>query len=265
MLRRGVITVVVMLAALVSSHAQQRTLPSRQQIDSMMEARLTPTTNNIFAVDSHTIHLGTVEAGATTTAKCTLRNTTPRKVAITRVESTCGCLGASVDSSVLDPNESTTLSIAFNSTGRGGDVKYDILVYSSEAERCPSLRLTVVATIKCGDSWSHLKKSMGALRISRREVVLDNITANKRRTERIAIANPTSGAVRLSARSTIEGLTFSTSPEVLQSGEEGDIVISYLAATPLTSPVETFIVVEGITATPAERIIRITLRPAERK
>lgn len=265
MLWRGVITVVLVLVALTSSHAQQRTLPTRQQIDSMMAARLTPTLNEVFAVESHTIDLGTIEAGATTSATCSLLNITAKRVAITRVESTCGCLRASVDKSVLAPDQSTTLSLALNSTGRGGDVKYDILVYSSEDDTRPSLRLRVVVTIESSDRWSHLKKSMGALRISRREVVLDNITPNKRRSERIAIANPTSGAVRLSAHSTTKGLTFSTTPEVLQGGEEGDIVISYLTATPLTDPVETFIVVEGIAATPAERMIRITLRPAERK
>jgi hypothetical protein len=67
--------------------------------------------------------------------------------------------------------------------------------------------------------------------------------------------------MRLSAHTTLEGLTLRTEPEVLQAGEEGDIVISYAPKSNDIAEVETIVIIEGCgTARPSERMIKITIK-----
>jgi hypothetical protein len=56
----------------------------------------------------------------------------------------------------------------------------------------------------------------------------------------------------------VDGLSLRCEPEVLQPGQEGDIVIWY--SGDLTTDLNTILVLEGVEASPVDRIIKVKLK-----
>ena len=82
------------------------------------------------------------------------------------------------------------------------------------------------------------------------------VTRSQRRIERIACANAGVVPLRLSALIKPEYVTLRTEPEVLQPGEEGDILVIVDAELIKTVGEQRFrVLVEGIKGTPSVRTI----------
>ena len=252
----GVIAIIVLMATEVC--AQQRTLLSRSALDSLVNPKLSAYAERLTPLEA-TIDLGEIEATDTKTIRFTLSNNSHEAITITEIRSTCSCLRVMTKPQQLAKGESLDVEATFNPSGGSNAFKHDILVYTT-LDRRPTQRLAIVGSIKSSEQWGHLRQHMGELRLSRKEVTLDNIGVGKLRTEHIACANTSSHALRIVAHSTIEGLSLRCEPELLGAGSEGEITISYLSDKELTHDITTMLIIEGIAGSPTERMIKIRLQ-----
>ena len=225
----------------------------------MLDAEVNPKLSSLaegkLCAEESVIDIGTIADMGSVERSFRLTNTSATTIIITEIRSTCSCLRIETRPQSVASGESIDIVTRFNPEGRSGAFKLNILVYTTLDTTLPTERLTLTGEVKCGDELSHLPIRMGELRLSRKSVTLDRSTLS----ERIAVANIGDSDVRLSARSTVEGLTFSTEPEVLMAGHEGDIIIGYTPQGAMQD-IETMVIVEGCSGRASERMIKITIK-----
>lgn len=255
-----IVSIMLLLAATMGVTAQQRTLPSREALDSLVNPSLSDIAARMIAIEPTTIDLGEVGDDAPINILFTIANTTTEPITITEIRTSCSCLKVTSGIEHLAAAESARLRAEFNPRGRNGEFLLRVLVYTSQDATRPAARLDIEGMVVASDIWGHLPESMGTLRLSRKSVTLDGVRKAITRTERIAIANSGTRDLRLTAQSTTPGITLRTEPEILAPGAEGDIVISYTPTEEVTTDMETMLVVEGCEARASERVIRITIK-----
>ena len=238
----------------LGASAQGRGFLSRAALDSLVNPSVSTKATGILECKESVVDVGTISDESVVDVRYLVRNTSNRSVVITQLRSSCGCLKVATSPTAIEPNGSVEVVANFDPKGRNSSFKYNILLYTELDNTYPSLRLTLVGEVESRDSWSHLPYRMGGLRLSRKEV-----TINSQGVERIACANSTDSPMRLSARETVAGLSLRTEPEIIAPNSEGDIVITYDPKTALSTDLRTMLIVEGVEATPTERMITITI------
>ena len=246
-----------MLLLTVEAKAQERRVLTREEIEERVNPTLSTVAQGAIIIEPSTRNMGEVAERDVVNTYFTLRNTQDERITVSQLRSACSCLKVVTPITAIEAGESVTLRVEFNPSGRSGAFLIPILLYTSIDENLPTARLTVEGSVVATEEWSHLPIAMGAIRLSRKSVVMDSQT----RSERIVVVNVGDGALRLSAQPTIEGITLHTEPSQLQPGEEGDMVITYAPSIWPTHDIETALVVEGCgEARPTERLIKITIK-----
>jgi hypothetical protein len=253
MWRHGIVMAVLICLPLVAM--AQRDYPTRQQLDSLVNPTKSKSAAGMLVAECAERNVGTIGAEEVLRLSYTLMNTTSQPITITEIRSSCSCLRVTTKPQVVKPKESVTIEAQLSTKGRSGEFRHNIFVYTHLDTSHPTERLSVRGTIENSDEWLHLPKQMGPLRVTRKEVIITGCGE-----ERIAVANTSTRPLRLSARSTIEGLSLHTEPEVIEAGKEGDIVICYTPTTLPQQRIETMLIIEGVEASPRERTIRITIK-----
>lgn len=262
MLRVGrYIAVLLALTVVQVATAQERRLVSRSELDSIVNPRPSQLAAGAIVAEPTTKNIGSISDMEEAVVYFTLRNTTNSAIEITELRSSCGCIEVSTPTTHIAPRDSIRLRAKFNAAGRSGSFSLPIHLYTTLDSHRPTLRLTLEGSVIRSDRWSHLPISMGSLRLSRREVTLDHLTVGATRSEIIVVANTGNEAVMPTATTTIEGLELRTSPERLDPGEEGEIVISYTPEQLPPFDIDTIVILEGgIDTRPTERMIKIKIR-----
>lgn len=251
---RAAYLVVAMLAFMpLSLWAQSRGFLSREALDSLVNPRSSAKGAGVLVASQTTIELGDIEGDELVYFSFELRNNTQRPITITEFRPSCGCIRVQTKAQSVEPSATLRVSASFNSTGRSSAFGYRVNIYTDLDSELPTEQIMVVGSVVCDDEWSHLPQRAGALRLSRKEVVL-----NRGGEERIAVANSGDMALTITARSTVEGLSLRCEPEVLQPNQEGDIVIGYRGN--IASDLNTILILEGVEASPTESMIRVTIK-----
>lgn len=248
------IAIVVLVASPIRAMAQREHL-TRQQLDSLINPAQSKSAQGALVATQRERNVGSIGAEEVLRVSFRLTNTTSEAITITEIRSSCSCLKVTTKPQVVAAKGALTIEAHLNTEGRNGEFRHNIFIYTHLDTNHPTERLSISGTIENNDEWLHLPKQMGALRLTRKEVTIVG-----RGEERIAIANTSTRALRLSATSTVAGLTLRTEPEVIEAGIEGDIVIGYNPSTAPQYDIETMLIVEGVEATPRERTIRITIK-----
>lgn len=250
-----------MVATAHSAEAQTRTSLSRAAIDSLVNPTLSTKAQGALRAECEVIDVGKCDDTTMHNIDFEIRNTSGKELTITALRASCSCLKVTTAPQRLAKDATLTLTTKLNTAGRNGEFNHNILVYTSEDELLPTLRLTIRGYVEQSDRWQHLPESAGTLRMSRRSVTLDNVEVGSRRHERIACANSGTCALRLHYQSTVRGLELRCEPEILEPGCEGNIIISY---TPQgEQPIDewrTALLIEGVDASPSERMIDVKIR-----
>jgi hypothetical protein len=63
----------------------------------------------------------------------------------------------------------------------------------------------------------------------------------------------------LSSRSTVDGLTLRTEPEIIAPNGDGEIIISYSPKQQAKMAIRTMLIIEGVGGSPSERMITVTI------
>ncbi len=89
---------------------------------------------------------GDVAEGTSVTHNFVVSNSGGDVLKITKVRAGCGCTAASPEKSELAPGESTTIRVAFNSTGREGRQEKYVFVNSNDP-KTPELKLKFTCNV----------------------------------------------------------------------------------------------------------------------
>lgn len=233
-------------------------LPTRKEIERAVNPALSVVAKRGVRAEKSSIDLGIVDKSDMLTIRFTLSNLTGNKVAITELRSSCSCLQIATKPCTLGANEKMEVVAKFNPAGRSGKLKLDILVYTSLDAKSPTERLTITGMMATADNNTHLPYAMGELRLSRKSVVFDAPKVGATRIERIVVANTSQRAIRLTAHSTVEGLSLRCEPATLKPGEEGTLIISYTPKKSLNN-IETLLILEGCSGRATDRSIKIMI------
>lgn len=161
------------------------------------------------------------------TYRYNVTNTGNEPLRILRMSTTCSCVSAICGSQVIRPGESSFISVRYDPKGHPGRFERRIFVYTREGDR-PSAILTLSVSVSAG---SELLESypvqMGVLRLRRTEVCFD--ADRGKSVEKIRFINLSGRPMKLQCENLFlpECIGFSTRPETVEDGEEGEILITY--------------------------------------
>lgn len=239
---------------------------TREQLESVLNPPLLENAESILCFDSLSVHAGTLsEDDSPVTYVFPCRNVSGKQVEVIRVRTTCGCTDAVVGKTVLEPGEGTDIRVTFNPFGHPGKLFTRTFVYVSLSDEKPAASLSIVGEVLPSSAlWKNYRYSMGNLRTVRRNVDFGLVKRGTKRSEKIACAN--SGSRPLTVKAT-DGflpayLSVRTEPETLEASEEGFIVVEVDGEKfpeRKDGKVSLNILLDGISAPPSDRMLRISL------
>lgn len=251
------LSAVMMLSASVAAQVGSR--PLREAVDSILNPALHPDAPAILLFEKVSENIGTIyESDSVRTLRFVFRNISDAPVTLTKVTTHCGCTASSFSRAPIAAGEASEVVVKYNPKGRSGTIDTDAFVYTDRTGSSPVAKLTVLGNVVNTDEWNHLPCAMGALRVKRNKVRI-----GKGRSEvRIPCANVGTKPLSLAAKLLPQYATFSVEPRMLQSGEEGDIVITIDrdaldAKTP--GEVKFSVVVDGVEGRISTRTIKVTI------
>lgn len=237
---------------------------SRAMIDSLVNPPLLKESERVLRFDSCVRHIGTVaESDSPRTYRFSFRNVSQKDVHITKINTSCGCTVATFDKKVIASGKESVITLAYNPLNRPGTVDTQAFVYTSVSDKYPVARLTLLGNVVAVDEWRHLPYSMGALRVKRKQVDFSEVTSSNRPSERVMCANSGKTPLKLSALLLPAYASFHTDPEVLQPGQEGDLVITVDGSKlpkMLGNSFQFPLVINGIQGRPSDRTMKVTIK-----
>ena len=243
-------------------HAQEWKLMTREEIEAKVHPALMQDGNCLLQFDTCRLSVGTLnEEDQPRTVSFRFRNVSQQPLTLTKVTTSCGCTGAVFSKKPLAPQEESRIELTFHPKNRPGTVDAEALVYTNLSNQSPVARLSLTGYVKAGDEWSHLPQSMGHLRLTQKQVEFQ--LSEKTKKQRIACANSGEQPLKLKAMLLPAGLTLHTEPEVIQPGQEGDLVISLEPEkiTLLDTDEKTLsIILDGVNGKPSERTIKVLIK-----
>lgn len=253
---RSIVSVLLLSITLCGVQAQHGKL-SRAAIDSIRALHSMKEGSTLLRFEKSRIDMGAMlESDGARTIAFHFENRAGKSVAIERVTSSCGCVSVKYDTVSIAPNGKGKIDVRFSPKGKAGTIDTDIFVYISGVE-APVARLLLIGNVIGADEWEHLPHSMGVLKLKSRKVDFGRVLRSQRRTERIACANAGVRPLKLLAIIKPQYVALRTEPEVLQPGEEGDILITVDAArlSQGDGRQRFKIIVEGVEGSPLSRTI----------
>ncbi len=252
LMRAGLL--IAFLFLVVSMQAQdKRTIYIPEKTLDSLRAALSVATD--LAFESLTADLGSVEEEESVReAVFTAVNRSGKALEIKRINTSCGCLAAKADKTVLAPGEKLKITARYNPERHIGPFEQRIFVYGDSL----LARLQVTGTVIPKGGIPGYQVVMGPLRLTRK-----SLTFRSSSEERIAVANAGDKALKLKAFTQFmpAWLTFRTEPEIIEASGLGDIVIGINRDKfPAGSgPLRANVIIEGLPGRPSERSIEVEL------
>lgn len=220
--------------------------------------------NELLKFDRTLIDAGTMtEDDAPRTYIFTGRNVSRQTLHITQVKTTCGCTSSTVSIKELKPGAVFKVSITFTPNRYPGTINTGAFLYLRAAAGTPVAKLALTGKVLPGaDVWARYPHKMGVLRLKQSKVSISEVKPGTQPSARILCGNSGNKALRISSLLLPPYARLSTEPEVLQPGDEADLVITILAdKIPSTMPT-TFsfpVVLEGLDVRPSDRTIQVSV------
>ncbi|MGN1233667.1 MAG: DUF1573 domain-containing protein [Candidatus Cryptobacteroides sp.] len=238
----------------VSIQAQERRnifIPERV-LDSLKAAQ-SVSTDLVF--ETLSADLGSVEEdGGVREVVFTAVNRSGKALTVRNINTSCSCLAAKADKTVIAPGGHLRLTAKYNPERHTGPFEQRIFVYGDSL----LARLQVTGTVIPKGGIPGYQIVMGPLRLTRKSLAFTSGTE-----ERIAVANAGDKALKLKAFTQFmpAWLTFRTEPESIEPSGMGDIVIG-IDRDKLpsgTGPLKANVIIDGLPGRPSERSIEVDL------
>ncbi len=254
-MRRGVIWLVLALGVLTTSGgamAQIRIIPQEQ-----LQEAANPSTieeQAMLFVQGNKVSFGTIgedsEPWRTTLG---WHSAEGKRLTITQIKTSCGCLVTEWDKRSATNATEGSIAIEYRPKGHIGGIRQRIFVYTTLSDTKPTAIVEIVGTVEPSANRSSLyPHNAGTLGLRTKQV---KMPAEGGEVE-IAVMNCGSEPLRVEhdQRMSLGGAQAHTEPKVLQSGEEGVLVVEYKPEDTLP-----MLYLKGVNAPPRERRIEIEI------
>lgn len=154
------------------------------------------------------------------------RNTSDSPVKIDRVVSTCTCAKAECNKETVGPGQEASVRLTYYPKGHPGTFERKVFVYT-DGHKAPSAILRLKVNVSSGDDLSGLYSiQMGKIRLRADQI---RFSPGKKGVGRLAFLNISGAPLKLQCDANFlpSCLEFRTEPQIVQDGEEGEIVISF--------------------------------------
>jgi hypothetical protein len=171
----------------------------------------------IEVVGESKLDLGTMFRGAVAEKKVVLKNTGSVVLEVGQVEASCGCTGAMVSETKIEPGNTADLRITFNSKNFTGTVHKTVTVNSNAANEP---RQVVEFTAKIVDEIS----------MSAAQLWFKDAEVGRKATVTVVVTNNGEQPLKFTgSRSQLSGLTLTLPSSSIDPGKTGMITAEYLA------------------------------------
>ncbi len=190
------------------------------------------------------------------------RNVSGSVQEITRIQTTCGCTKSSISQMMLQPGDSCRIELTFSPNGYPGTIDTRAFVYLKGTNE-PAVKIGLRGMVlPSADTWYRFKYKMGDLRLKQSKVTFDEVKAGSTPETRILCGNSGKKPLRISSLVLPQYAQVRTEPEVIEPGDEADLVITLLVdkIPPMMKPNFTFpIILEGVDAKPSDRTVTVVV------
>ena len=248
--QRTVPLLVAMLLAALPATGQIRVIPEEKLLESS-SPRLS-SDSSALAFDRTKVLLDTLtEDSSPVSLEFRMTNTSKRKIALTRIATTCSCVEATAGRTVLPPGGTSTLTVRYDPEDHPGRFRRKVIIFTDASVKDPAAVLEIDAVV----GWNHDGEypcAIGDLRLRR-----DSLALSSGETASVRCFNAGKKPLKITAgtRFIPFPVSVSLSPSVLQPGQEGKILITCPSVgKPGTYP----LILEGSGARPSESSLNIT-------
>lgn len=222
------VTAFILAASLVMplvAGAQLKIVP-REKLENVVSPRLSPD-SAILDFDRRAVNAAPMnEDDLPVSYRYTFRNVGDSPVMIRMVRTTCSCLTASCSSGKIKPGETADIIARYDPKGHPGRFERRIFVYTEDYAD-PAAVLSLNVNVSSGEDLSdEYPVQMGHIRMRRNAL---SFKQGIKSVEKIRFVNLSEKPLRLECEGQFlpESICFSTRPEIVEAGEEGEIVITY--------------------------------------
>ena len=217
--------ILVALFAALAAQAQIVIVP-REKLEAMNNPKLTA---SALAMKFETMYIEAQPMGeddGLQTFSYPFTNVGEDTLKIRNIVATCSCMSAMAPKMAVAPGESSEIVVRYNPKGHPGRFERRILIYADQDKEPTAILRLYVEVDRGGDMAGLYPIPMGNIRVRRNEV---SFRSDKKAVERCQFVNVSGRDFKLICESPLlpACITVSVEPEVLQSGQEGDIVIMY--------------------------------------
>lgn len=145
---------------------------------------------------------------------------------VRRLTTTCSCVSASVRQNVLNPGDSTSLTVRYNPKGHIGQFEHKVFVYTQPGNDPAAILKLNVEVEGSSDVSGIYQVRMGNIALRSTDVRFRRDTKG---VEVLKFVNLSGRDMKLECEEMFlpECISFETSPEILKDRQEGEIRISY--------------------------------------
>lgn len=242
-----------------SSVMAQEKIVSRQELEAVQNPAMLEGDEALRFVHSK-INVGHLtEDDAPRTYRFEFTNIGKETVRITRVVTSCGCTGATFDQFPIVVQGKGTIELRYNPKNQAGTLNGRTFVYTSLSDKNPTAVIALTGEVlPTSDRWTDYPKVMGVLRMKRKSMSFREVTTRTVQTERLVCVNSGNQPLRITAFSLPVYAALHTEPEVIQPGQEADIVVS-VDGTKIgkVGEVKFPVILMGLHGWPSERTLQV--------
>lgn len=175
-------------------------------------------------VEKSELFCGNVEYGRPVTAIFDLKNRSSRKLVITDVDVSCGCLSADYPQGEIEGGEEFTLSLTYDAKQLGHFYK-EALVYSNGSKEPISLTMQGVVMDEVEGFYGQYPFTIGDIGIDRRDIEFDDVNKGDCPTAQMHIVNQGSDVLEPYLMHLPSYMTAEFNPQSLRPGMSGTITL----------------------------------------
>ena len=248
-------TFFLLLGVSVCAKAQMKILP-REKIDNVANPRLS-LDSAAFRFDTrHIVAEPMTEDDAPSTYIFKFENAGDRTLNIDRLVSTCSCASASIDKKEVKPGERAEITVRYNPKGHPGRFERRIFVYASGVND-PAAVLKLTVNVENGKDLSGVwPVQMGPIRLRRSSV---EFVRGRKAVEKLRFINLSGKPLKLQCEETFLPECLDFAADMVEDGQEGEIVISYYPSKPGARE-QMKVILKGLGLPPTKATITVNIK-----
>lgn len=196
--------------------------------DSILNPVLKKDAAKILSFDKIVAQIGTLtEDDKPVDVTFVFTNVSNENIHIERVSTTCGCTLADFTIGIIKPGGKGSIKLTYNPFNHPGTIDTNAFVYLLGKGKQPLVKLTILGMVVPGqDAWARYPYTLCKLRMKRRGIEFNEVKSGSLPSERILCGN--SGKVSLKPKAILMPpfASFHSEPEIIEPGEEADLVIT---------------------------------------